>query len=143
MIGTELRVEHAVDIFQSEWFENQITDETFRLIESGVGDIHWTPRRDSLESSLAEMRSRMFESSHVVGAVFIGGMSGIWQEYELVGRVLPGVPRIPIAGPGGAAAQVSFEVSDIREDFNALFASHHYPFVASQIVELLARGIES
>ena len=137
MIGTELKVQKAVDIFQSQWFREQITRETWRLAELDVGTIHWTPRCTSLEESLEEMRSQMFRFVLPVGAVFVGGMSGIWAEYELVGSILPGVPRIPVAGPGGAAAQLPSWGEDVPETLRGEIRSRHYPFVASLLVEAL------
>ena len=107
MIGAELRVKNAVAIFQSEWFSNQITEETWMLGELEVGKIHWTPRCKTLDESLAAMRRQMLKECNPIGAVFIGGMSGIWEEHELVRRDLPGVPRIPLVGPGGAASSVA------------------------------------
>lgn len=138
MIGTELRVQKAVDIFQSLWFREQITTETWRLAESDVGTIHWTRRCTSLEESLEEMRRQMFRFVSPVGAVFVGGMSGIWAEYELVGRILPGVPRIPFAGPGGAAAHLPIWGEDLPETLSEQIDSPHYPFLASLLVEALA-----
>ena len=138
MIGTELRVNRAVDIFQSEWFREQITRETWRLPESDVGTIHWTHRCKSLEESLVEMRTQMLRSVLPVGAVFVGGMSGIWAEYELVGSLRPGIPRIPVAGPGGAAARLPSVCEDVPEALRGEVGSLHYPYVASLIVEALA-----
>ena len=137
MIGTELQVHNAVDIFQSKWFCDRITQETVSLAKSGVGTIHWTPRLESLSESLAAMRERMLRFVRPAGAVFVGGMSGILQEYELFGTLCPGVPRIPISGPGGAAAQLPSESENVPETLRTFCRSRHYPFVASMIVETL------
>ena len=138
MIGAELGVEKAVDMFQSLWFEEQITTETWTLAKLDVGTIHWTPRRTSLEESLKEMRRQMLGFVVPAGAVFVGGMSGIWTEYELVGRIQPGVPRIPVSGPGGAAAGLPFTGEDVARTLRKRIGSRHYPFVASLIVEALS-----
>ena len=140
MIGSELRVQKAVDIFQSQWFREQITRETWALAELEVGTIHWTRRCASLNESLAEMRRKMLGFVLPAGAVFVGGMSGISAEYELVGSLRPGVPRIPVAGPGGATAQLHSEDKDIPETLRGAVRSRHYPFVASLIVEALAES---
>lgn len=138
MIGTELRVRKAVDIFQSEWFDGQITQETRELTKFGVGTIHWTRRCESLEKSLVEMRKQMLGFVWPAGAVFVGGMSGIRAEYELVGSIRPGVPRIPVTGPGGAAALLPNADEDIPEALRGEVSSRHYPFVASLIVQACA-----
>ena len=137
LIGTELRARHAVDIFQSKWFSAQVTKETVGLIESGVGDIHWTPRQPTLQTSLDLMRELMFSFSRPLGAVFIGGMSGIWNEHEEFGRLHPGVPRLPLSGPGGAAARLTAQEEGLSDILVERLGSRHYPFVASLIVDSL------
>ena len=110
-------MQHSVDIFQSEWFSEEVTDETVRLIESGIGRIHWTPALPTREASLGLMRERMLSFARPMGAVFIGGMSGIWNEYEEFGRVRTGIQRLPIAGPGGAAAQLSIDDEELPTSY--------------------------
>ena len=138
MIGSELGVQNAVDVFQSQWFRDRITGETWTLARLHVGTIHFTPRRGSLEESLAEMRRQMLEFVVPTGAIFVGGMSGILDEYRLVGSIRPGVPRIPVVAPGGAAAQLPLDRADVPEKLRQEVDSRHYPFVASRIVEVLA-----
>lgn len=135
MIGTELGSLHSVDIFQSEWFRDQVTAETLRLVESGVGDIHWTARQDSLEASLAVMRDEMMQFRQPACGIFIGGMSGIWKEYERFGESSPSVPRIPVLGPGGAAAQITIDRDNLSPDLAERLDTRHYPFLAAQIVD--------
>ena len=83
------------------------------------------------------MRARMLSFTRPAGAVFIGGMSGIRDEYAEFGRVCPGVPRLPIFGPGGAAALLSIENEGLPDALVEHLGSRHYPFVASQIVASL------
>ena len=138
LIGCELEVQDAVDVFQSKWFEGSITEETHRLTESGVGQIHWTEKRDTQDDSLELMREEMFSFGQPAGAVFVGGMGGIPDEHEMFGRRWPGVPRVPLAAPGGAAANL--EIEGLPEELAERVASRHYPLVASLIVEALAAG---
>ncbi|MDE0356591.1 MAG: hypothetical protein OXN92_02465 [Gammaproteobacteria bacterium] len=137
MIGKELGVRNAVDIFQSRWFQAHMTQETQMLAELEVGTIHWTRERASLEDSLAEMRTKMLNHAALAGAIFVGGMSGIWQEYDLVGNICPGVPRIPVAGPGGAAARLPRDGGDVPQKLRPHVSSRRYPFVATQIANML------
>ena len=140
MIGMELRVRNSVDIFQSLWFEDQITPETRLLAKSEVGTIHWTPRCASLDESLAEMRRQMLKFVRPAGAVFVGGMSGVWAEYELVANIRPGAPRIPVVGPGGAAASLPNRGKDVPKRLWPHVESRHYPLVASLIVDALVES---
>ena len=138
MIGVELGVRQAVDVFQSKWFEDDIPSETWGISGSEVGQIHWTRRRTSLNDSLCEMRARMLQFARPAGAVFVGGMDGIVAEHDYVGRFLSGVPRIPIGGPGGAAARLPFDREGFPGTLSEDIGSGHYPFVASLIVDALA-----
>ena len=138
MIGAELGVQKAVDLFQSRWFGGRITEEAWTLAASNVGTIHWTPRCETLEDSLEEMRRQMLEFVVPAGAIFVGGMSGIWEEYQLLGRIRPGVPRIPVGGPGGAAAQLPSGGDDLPTILHGKVGSRRYPFLASLVVKALA-----
>lgn len=137
-IGIELEVEHAVDIFQSRWFERDITAETVRLVDSGVGDMHWTIRRDTRDESLEEMRREMFAYRRPLAAIFVGGMDGIYDEFRLVEDAHPEVPRIPLAGPGGAAARLASGPITLPSALQSEIGSRHYPFLAAQIVDVIA-----
>lgn len=137
LIGTELRMQHSVDIFQSRWFEDDVTSETLRLVESEVGEIHWTPRLATLEASLHLMRDEMLAFVRPAAAVFIGGMSGIFEEYAILGRAHPGVLRLPLAGPGGAAARLPTNETELPRRLQGQLSSRHYPFAASLVIEAL------
>ena len=138
MIGSELRLTHSVDIFQSKWLEDKITPETRKLIDSGVGRLHWTRRRETLDESLDLMRREMLGSIRPSAAVFVGGMEGILSEYEHCRRLLPQAPKIPIAGPGGAAAQLSMADAHALDVDEELIRSECYPFVAARVLSAVA-----
>lgn len=141
MIASELNRKAVVDVFQSRWFENQITPEVHTLAEAGYGCIHWTPKLESRELSLREMRRQMLCLDQPIAAgVFVGGMEGIRDEFDQFGDMVPKVPRIPLPGAGGAAAELPLdEATHILGDH---MQSRQYPFVASLMVERLAGPIE-
>ena len=64
-------------------------------------------------------------------------MSGIRDEYSEFGRVFPGVPRLPLSGPGGAAAQLLIAREGLPDAMLEHLRSRHYPYAASQIVASL------
>ena len=138
LIVCELEVECAVDIFQSEWFKGDSKGEDYLLAKLGLGKVHWTEKKDTLPESLETMRNEMFSFVRPAGAVFVGGMEGIPLEYEMLGRRWPDVPRVPLAGPGGAAANLEIDKS-LPKDLVERVNSRHYPRVASLIVEAFAR----
>lgn len=138
MIAMEHRTRDAVHVFQSRWFEEQITPETRRLADSNLGVIHFTDRCKNLEDSLLMMRKRMLRFCQPAGAVFVGGMEGIAEEHQLVGKMLPSVPRIAVKGPGGAAARLATG-PEVPESLVRHLSSRTYPLVASEIVEFLSK----
>ena len=137
MIAMEHHARDSVDVFQSRWFDDKITPETRRLADSGLGTIHLTPKCDDMADSLLTMRMWMFRFDRPVGAVFVGGMDGIVEEHELVGKMLPGIPRIPIKGPGGAAARLPVD-GEVPRSLARRLGSRSYPLVASEIVDFLS-----
>lgn len=138
MIGSQLRLSQCVDVFQSKWFEDKITSETWTLIQSGVGCLHWTRRRETLDESLALMRTEMLRSIRPSAALFVGGMEGILSEYEHCKELLPQTPKIPIAGPGGAAARLSMADARGLDLDEELIRSECYPFVAARVISAIA-----
>ncbi len=140
MIAQELQVQDAVDIFQSEFFKKEVPEETDLLQSCGFGKIYWTENLQYRASSLDRMRRTMLGefANNLAGSVFVGGMDGITDEYNLVGEFR--IPRIPISGPGGAAAKLTKDTKDecILGHLKDYIHTKHYPFLASLIVEKLS-----
>ena len=144
MIARELGVRKSVFVYQSEWFRDQLVPEIAEIGKENLGTIVWTPVAETLAESLLIMRHEMLTASRgYVAALFIGGMEGIRDEYDLVQETLPWLDCIPVTGPGGAAARLP--VHDCVElGFAPLHESRAYPFVAVRFVEILAdRGAEA
>ena len=103
-----------VTVFQSDLFVDVLPEATRRFEADGVGVLEWTPRQDGDEpepgkwdASLGVMRRMMLASADPVGAIFIGGMTGIDDEYRLFGEMYPERPRYPVGRPGGEARRLS------------------------------------
>lgn len=137
-VGEQVGVRGAVDVFQSRWFEDCISEDTTELANSGVGFVHFVDKEETMEESLAAMRPEILKTCPVA-AVFVGGMDGIFKEHEMVGQLLPDIPRIPIKGPGGAAARLPTNDADVPPGIAALLHSRQYPFLASVLVQELER----
>ena len=142
MIARELSVQESLFVYQSDWFFDQVVPEIDQIGNENLGTIVWTPRAGTLPESLRIMRHEMIDASReYVAALFIGGMEGIRDEYDLVRKRSRRTPCIPVTGPGGAAARLPahdcFELG-----FAPLHESRAYPFVALRLVEILAdRGL--
>jgi hypothetical protein len=89
-------------IYQSKFFESLIPE-----VSKEFSNLHWTDQVASKdggrEASLKVMRQKMISSYDFCAAVFIGGMEGIFEEYEYFAKLHPHAIVIPIASSGGAA----------------------------------------
>lgn len=74
--------------------------------------------------SLLEMRTHMFKESSFDAAVFIGGMEGVLDEYNLFTEMQKEAKIVPVAATGGAALELASGGSD------AGTVSADYDFVA-------------
>lgn len=138
-VGEQVGARGAVDVFQSRWFEDCISEETYEMVESGVGYVHFVDRRETMDASLLAMRRAILDT-RPVAAVFVGGMSGLFEEHEMVGDVLPDALRIPVKGPGGAAAKLPTSDAGLPVELADLLDSREYPFLASVLIEVLGRS---
>ena len=140
MVASEVDGKGGVDVFQSKWFERQITDETLALVEAGYGTIHWTPTCATREDSLHVMRAEMLRSvPALVAGVFVGGMEGTKDEFRQFRKFQPDVPRISIHGPGGAAATLPLD--EAKDILGKHVKSRRYPFVAAMMMDRLASQV--
>jgi hypothetical protein len=91
-------VDH-VRIFQSELFAERAPKDNAAF----PGLVRVRPVRGNREASLLRMRKTMLRSEKFGAGVFIGGMEGVEQEYELFRDLHPHARVLPIASAGGAA----------------------------------------
>ncbi|HWK25070.1 MAG TPA: hypothetical protein VNS09_00810 [Solirubrobacter sp.] len=125
-VAAEFGWRERLVVYQSERFRAVVPEETWRLGREGYGDLRFTPSVGALADDLERMRREALTSADYRGAVFIGGMEGIVDEYELFGELHPHAHRFALAGPGGAAAQLPDHTG-----------SRRYPVVALEIVRAL------
>lgn len=95
-------------MFQSKFFrEHYLADvEVFKYEE--VEAVWAESRAEMRAKSLTKMRTEMLLSESFSAAVFVGGMEGVEEEYDLAKelRELRDVPRFPVATTGAAAARL-------------------------------------
>src|SRR3546814_18768673 len=76
------------------------------------------------------MLERMFSEHKFKAAVFIGGMGGIIQEYEMFRRLQPEAAVIPVISKGGATLDVGAQVEslapDLPEDRDSVALFHRH-----------------
>jgi hypothetical protein len=138
----EFEVSGAIDVFQSEYFRKDIPSETWRLVELGYGEMRMIPQDSSGERdrSLALMRKAMFTAQPLAAGIFVGGMEGIHDEYNLLKKHQPRAARLPLTAPGGAARDLKPGDDPISQELKGILGDEHYPVVAHEIVSVLDRA---
>lgn len=109
-VGVEYTL--AVELFQSRLFWKVLPAENKHFANVTLVDAVG----DDVEASLLEMRKVMFTSTEFDAAVFIGGMHGILDEYNLFTSYWPNATSIPIAQTGGATAQLAVDMNYLPPD---------------------------
>lgn len=115
-----------VRLYQSRHFKDEFPEDNERFNNVIYTDDVGNDR----EKSLLLMRERMFSEHKFKAAVFVGGMGGIVQEYEMFQRLQPDAAVIPVLSTGGATLDVGMRIKalapDLAEDrdYVALFHRH-------------------
>lgn len=115
-----------VQLYQSRFFEDEYPEDNERFNNVIFTDDIGQDR----DKSLLAMRERMFSEQKFKAAVFIGGMSGIIEEYEMFRHLQPEAAVVPVLSTGGATLDVGAQIealsSDLSEDrdYVALFHRH-------------------
>jgi hypothetical protein len=130
-VCAEYGYENTLIVYQSDRFRDSIPEETWRLSKDGWGALHFTKSSGDRARDLEVMRTEMLTAQPLVGAIFIGGMEGIADEHRLVGELAPGVPRLALEAPGGAAATLT------GGDVDLDLGSSRYPILAREIADVL------
>ena len=128
VVAQRLGVDYGrwVKLYQTRHFEEDFPDDNARF-----QNVVYTADIDhDREKSLMEMRRSMFADERYSAAVFIGGMQGIIDEFNLFRHLQPKARMLPVASTGGAVLQLVDAVpgfkSDLANDMDyvALFHRH-------------------
>ncbi len=115
-----------VRLYQSKHFQDEFPEDNQRFQNVTYTDDVGHDR----ENSLKLMRERMFSDFNFTAAVFIGGMGGTVQEFDLIQRLQPHATMLPVISTGGAVHDVAQRLgtppSDLSDDMDyvALFHRH-------------------
>ena len=93
-----LKMSDRVTLYQSDWFREKFPPEN-----EDIGKRVITEKLDTMEDSLVLMRDKMIRDNEYEAAVFIGGMGGIFSEYDCFVKSHTKAPVFPIASTGAAA----------------------------------------
>ena len=125
VVGQDVGVDYGrwVRLYQSRHFKDEFPEDNERFQNVTYSE---DVERDR-EKSLLLMRERMFSEHEFKAAVFIGGMGGILNEYELFRRLQPDAAVVPVVSTGGATLEVASRVGTVPAeladelDYVALF----------------------
>lgn len=98
-LNTNLK-EH-ITLYQSNFFKNKFPDDNFHF-----ENIKLTEALDNRDSSLKKMRDEMITQNEYKIGIFIGGMEGVLEEYELFKSSNPDALILPVASTGAAAKMI-------------------------------------
>ncbi len=141
LIAREQRVRDSVVVYQSRWFQDEVTPEVEDVCKEGFGRIEWTEKKATLQESLAQMRQSMAASSNNLSAAFfVGGMEGILEEYQVIKKLSPNALCIPIYAPGGAAADIP-RPKCLTPHLTKFSESRIYPLFALNAIKELQKNM--
>jgi hypothetical protein len=108
----------AVKLYQSRLFQDAFPEENLRF-----QNVNYVPAvGENLAESLKRMRRAMLRGRFEAG-VFIGGMEGIFDEYEMFRELHPNAKIVALRAPGGAAMQLARRLRQKNDgvDFARIF----------------------
>src|SRR3546814_8327534 len=111
---------HWVRLYQSRHFKDEDPEDN----ERSNNVVYTEEIERDREKSLLNMRERMFSEHKFKAAVFIGGMGGIIQEYEMFRRLQPEAAVTPVISTGGATLDVGAQVESLDRKSTRLNSSH-------------------
>jgi hypothetical protein len=94
----KISLKQHVTLYQSLYFEDKFPQDNFAF-----ENVILTPKTQDLKESLSIMRKSLIEESNFCVGIFIGGMEGINDEYEMFISAHPTAMVLPIASTGAAA----------------------------------------
>lgn len=98
----DLNIQEHVTLYQSKYFESFFPVDNNKFENIVLTDIV----EDDRERSLLHMRNRMLGESEFVAGIFIGGMEGVEEEYDMFIKKHQNAIVLPIASTGAAAKKI-------------------------------------
>ncbi|WP_119681451.1 SLOG domain-containing protein [Indioceanicola profundi] len=128
MVAEAINVDYGrwVRLYQSSFFKDEYPEDNERF----QNVVYTDAVGQDLGRSLQVMRERMFNSHQFAAAVFIGGMGGVVDEFDLFRAMHPDAAVVPVLSTGGAALRLKDRLPSASEDlatdmdYIALFHRH-------------------
>ena len=97
-----LNIQEHMTLYQSRFFEKHFPEDNNKFENIVFTDVIDNDR----EKSLLYMRHRMLDDSKFSAGIFIGGMEGVEEEYDMFIKKHPKALALPIASTGAAAKKI-------------------------------------
>jgi hypothetical protein len=118
----------SLDVAYSEWvvlYQSEFFEDSFPEDNRKFGNVRFVPAQPDRESSLCQMRLSMFQENTFKAAVFLGGMKGILDEFDLFVVEQRDANVFPILSTGGATLDLGERI-DLREYKRDLLIDRDY-----------------
>ena len=126
-IQNETKDMSLIDIYQSKIFGVDIPKEV-----NSFHHVHFTDAVDeNIQKSVQAMREQMFRDNPTDCAVFIGGMNGILEEYNMLKGMYPDAAYYAFASTGGASVDLYKQIGLHNE---MLLHSYAYSSVFQELL---------
>ena len=114
-----------IHIYQSSIFMGKTPKEV-----DYFNNVVWTESKKTIPASVEFMRNQMFKENETTVAVFIGGMKGIKDEYEMIKAYYPSVNVLPMATTGAASEvlykELGFNNPDLNDNYSYVSVFRKY-----------------
>lgn len=97
-----LNIQEHMTIYQSKFFENSFPEDNNKFENIVLTEIIQNDR----DRSLQHMRDKMIGDSEFSAGIFIGGMEGVEEEYDMFLEKHPKALVLPIASTGAGAKKI-------------------------------------
>ena len=97
-----LNIQEHMTLYQSRFFEKHFPEDNNKFENIVFTDVVDNDR----EKSLLYMRHKMLDESEFSAGIFIGGMEGVEEEYDMFIEKHPKALALPIASTGAAAKKI-------------------------------------
>lgn len=102
---TQVGIKQHVTLYQSNFYRNTFPEDNFEF-----DNIKLIPKKGGEKTSQKLMRKIMIEENTFSAGIFIGGMEGVVDEFNLFKKAHPTALILPIASTGAAAKQIFDEM---------------------------------
>ena len=128
LVAEKIGVDYGswVHLYQSKHFSDQFPEDNERF-----QNVTYTENiENDRDKSLHSMRERMLSDYRFAAAVFIGGMDGILEEFDILRRLQPDADVVPVVSTGGAAIELAKRLPhidrDLINDFDYIAVFHRH-----------------